>query len=279
MQAQEIMSSPVHVVAPSDTVAHARNLMVRRRISRVLVIDGGVPVGILTKKDIAYRIRYAGPDWRRRPLDQILIGRLMVPSPVSVSPDTGIREIAALFVDRDISSVPVLENGKPVGVVTKSDIMQSRLVSDLKGGVTDVMEDVPAVSRFHSLVHVIDVMSERNDKVVVLEKDGSPAGIITETNLAFFDLGGVRARAGGKGIRVPERTSRRGHRSYREPVRASVIAEDVMTTPVVTLGSGAALSDAVRLMREHRINSVVVMEDSQVLGIVKRDDIIKEVAK
>jgi len=279
MQAQDIMSSPVHVVALSDTVAYARNLMVRYKISRLLVMDGDVAAGILTKKDMAYRIRYAGPDWRRRPLDQIPVGRLMVPSPVTVAPDTGVREIAALFLDRNISSVPVLENGRPAGIVTKSDIMRSRLVSDLSGGITDVMEDVPAVSRFHSLVHVIDVMSERNDKIVVLEKDGSPAGIITETNLAFFDLGGARPGSRGKGIRVPERTSRRGHRSYRELARPSVIAEEVMTAPVVTLGAESGLPEAVRLMRENRINSIVVTKDRQVLGIVKRDDIIKEVAK
>ena len=43
------------------------------------------------------------------------------------------------------------------------------------------------VSRYHSLNHVISVMRERNDKVLVTEDDGTPAGIISETNLAFYE--------------------------------------------------------------------------------------------
>jgi CBS domain-containing protein len=280
MQAQDIMSSPVYIVSPAETLAHARNLMVKHHISRVVVMDEGRIAGILTKKDIAYRLRQAVPDWRRRPLDQIPIGMLMATGLIVITPDTGVREIAAIFMDRNISGVPVVENGALAGIVTKSDLMRSRLVSELGGRITDVMEDVATVNRFHSLVHVIDVMSERDDKVVVLNNDGSPAGIITETSIAFFDLGSLKVgRPPAKEVQVPRRVSRRGQRSYRYLLRTSVIAEDVMALPVITARPGEPLTEAIRLMREHGVSSVVVFDGTETRGIVKRDDIIKEVAK
>ncbi len=80
-----------------------------------------------------------------------------------------------------------MDAGAVSGIITKTDLMKSALVRQIPYPVGDVMEDVAAVSRNHSLNHVISVMRERNDKVLVTEDDGIPAGIITETNLAFYE--------------------------------------------------------------------------------------------
>ncbi len=40
MRAVDVMSSPVYVIAPTDNVAYARNLMLRHRVSRLLVMEG-----------------------------------------------------------------------------------------------------------------------------------------------------------------------------------------------------------------------------------------------
>ena len=107
--ARDIMNAPVQVVSPDATVAHARNLMVRHHISRLPVMENGALVGILTKKDIAYRMRQGEPAWRRRPLDRIPVGALMTENPVVVQPDTGVKEIARIFTRRNFSSVPVVD--------------------------------------------------------------------------------------------------------------------------------------------------------------------------
>ncbi len=77
----------------------------------------------------------------------------MTENPVVVAPDTGVREIARIFVDRNISSVPVVDEGAVTGIVTKTDLMKSALVRALSCPVGDVMEDVATVSRYHSLDH------------------------------------------------------------------------------------------------------------------------------
>ena len=187
MFARDVMTAPVFFVSPDAPVAHARNQMVRHKISRILVMEDGKLTGILTKKDIAYRLKQGEPAWMRRPLDRIPVGALATKNPVTVDPGTGIKTIAKMFSEKNISSVLVVERGSVVGFITKTDLMKSVSVRGMSLPVRDVMEDVVTVSRYHSLDHVISVMRERNDKVLVMDDDGIPAGIITETNLAFYE--------------------------------------------------------------------------------------------
>lgn len=279
MKAADVMSAPVRVIAPSETVAYARRLMVRHHISRLPVIDGGSLCGIVTKKDLAYRLRQSEPAWRRRPIDQIPIRIIAVPDPVTVSPSTSIREIASVFLEHSFSGVPVVEGDDVVGIVTKSDLMKSASIQNLRSTVSDLMEDVAVVSRLHSLDHVIDVMSERNDKVVVVNTDGTLGGIITETNLAFYDNGDRISRVVEKDASVRRRKSLRGIYTVGTIRVAPITAEEIMTSPVRTTTVKTAMSKAVALMNTYRINSLVVMDDKDIVGIIKRDDIIREVAK
>jgi CBS domain-containing protein len=278
MFARDVMTSPVFVVSPHDNVAYARNLMVKHKISRVLIMDNGKLVGILTKKDIAYRLKQQGAAWRRRSVDQVAVSSIAAVDPVVVTPGTGIRGVAWLFVEKNISCVPVVEAGAVIGIVTKSDLMRSALVGSLGGTIRDVMEDVATVNRQHSLDHVINVMSARNDKVVVTNDDGTLAGIITETNLAFFE-DGKRSSGVEKDVARQGQTRADGTGGQVTVAANRVTAEDVMTSPVIIVLPDETLARAIALMgREHK-NSLVVIENNTISGIIKRDDIIKEVAK
>jgi len=277
--ARDVMSTPVFAVSPGDTVAHARNLMVRHTISRVLVMDSGKLTGILTKKDIGYHLQQQGAAWRRRPPDQIPVGEYATPDLVVAAPDTLLRTIAGIFLAKNIGCVPVVDHGTVTGIVTRSDLMKSALVAGLKGTVRDVMEDAVTVNRWHSLAHVIALMKERDEKLVVINNDGSMAGIITETNLAFHDEG--RKRSGV----IQEDVPLRRHENFSigggsdSPENVPVTAGDVMTSPVITVAPERSLPYAVELMQKEQVNNLVVVEHDALVGIIRRDDIIKEVAK
>jgi CBS domain-containing protein len=235
-------------------------------------------VGILTKKDIAYKMRHGEPAWRRRPIDQIPVGAFATGNPVAIAPDTETKAIAKIFVKNDFSSVPVVDEGTVIGIVTKSDLMTSRLLKHMGGTVKDVMEDVMIVNRYHSLDHVIDLMNERNDKLIVANNDGTIAGIITETNLAFLEPG-AKPGSEQKHVKFLRKEEPAGIKSYWHVMKVSTIAEDVMTSPVITTGPDVPLADAVEEMEKKHINSLVVVENGSIMGIIKRDDILKEVTK
>jgi CBS domain-containing protein len=280
MQASDVMTSPVFVVSPTENIAHARNLMLKHKISRLLVMEGDKIRGIITKKDIGLRLRQCEPIWRRRPIDAIPVSLIMTPDPVSVRPDTGIREIAAIMVAHAISGVPIVDNGAVAGVVTKSDLMKSTLIGHLDAKVSDLMEDATMISRYHSLDHIIDLISERYDKLVVVNNDGTLAGVITETNLAFFQYGKTDKNGlPEKDVTMLRKEETAGRKYYRHVTDVSAIAEDLMTKPVMTITSDAPIWEAMQIMRDQHVNSVVVVDGTEIKGIVKRDDIIREVAK
>jgi CBS domain-containing protein len=279
MKASDVMSSPVYVVGPNEPVAHARNLMLKHRISRLPVIDEGKLAGIITKKDIGYRLRQTEPIWRRRPIDHIPVSVLMTPDPATVTPDTGIPELSSLMIDCDISGVPVMDGNEMVGIVTKSDLMRSAFIASLTTRVEDIMEDVITVSRYHSLTHIIDIMRERNDKVVVVNNDGTLAGIITESNLAFFLYINEKSELPVRDVTRLRKENPAGKKSFRYVVETAAIAEDLMSRPVLTIAPQAPVNEAVAVMREKNINSLIVVEGNEIRGIIKRDDIIREVAQ
>jgi CBS domain-containing protein len=279
MMASDVMSQPVFVVGAEDTVAHARHLMLKHKISRLPIVEGTRLAGIITKKDIAYRLRQTDPIWRRRPIDRIPVHVLMVPDPVFVSPDTRIREVASLMLSRDISGLPVVEKGALAGIVTKSDILKSESVNHIGLTVKDMMGDVVTANRYHSLDHIIDLMRQRNDRIVVVNDDGTLAGIITESNIAFFEYTDVNIGVPEKDVTILRRQESGGRKQYRYVRDVSAVAEDIMSRPVITIAAGAPISDAVALMRTHHITSVVVVDGRDLKGILTRDDIIREVGK
>jgi CBS domain-containing protein len=279
MKAGDVMSSPVFIVDSGENVARARNLMLKHRISRLPVMEKSTLTGIITKKDIGYRLRQSEPLWRRRPIDSIPVTALMTPCPVTVTTDRPIGQVASVMIERDISGVPVMDPAGIAGIVTKSDLMKSASIGSLTKRVDEVMEDVVTVSRYHSLDHVIDLMRERNDKVVVINNDGSLAGIITESNLAFFLYSNERADLPVKDITRLRKEESGGKKVLRYVYETAVVAEDLMSRPVITIPPDGLIGEAVSIMRDQTVNCLIVVEEQEIKGIIKRDDIIREVAQ
>lgn len=253
--------------------------MLRHHISRLLIMDNEELRGIITKKDIGYRLRQTEPLWRRRPIDRIPVSILMTEDPVTVAPDTSIHDTATKMLERDISGLPVTEDGDVIGIITKLDIMRSAHVRGLSARVDDIMEEAVTVSRYHSLDHVIDTIKSGDDKLIVVNANGSLAGIITESNLAFYEYLDERMNLPSKDVTHLRREEPAGQKRFRYVVEVSAVAEDIMSRPVITILPDASLHDAVGLMLKNQINSLVVVEEGDIHGLLKRDDIIKVVAK
>jgi CBS domain-containing protein len=243
-------------------------------------MDGPLMAGIITKKDIGFRLRQTEPLWKRRPVDRVPVSLIMTNEPRFAGPDTPVREIAGMMVDHAISGVPIIADGMLAGIVTKSDLLRSSLAGSLKENVSDLMEDAVQINRYHSLDHVIDTMCEGNDKLVVVNNDGSLAGIISESNLAFFTYPGGRSNGvPEKDVMMLRKEESAGRKYYRDVISLSAIAEDVMSGPVITVAPDIPAREAVSIMREAHISSLVVVVENEIKGILKRDDIIKDVAK
>jgi acetoin utilization protein AcuB len=85
---------------------------------RVPVVQDEVLVGILTDRDIR---RHVGVEERTR------VGATMTETPLSVSPQMPVEEAVQLMLKHQIGGLPVVENGKVVGIITTSDVLRAFL--------------------------------------------------------------------------------------------------------------------------------------------------------
>src|ERR1041384_4853780 len=136
MKAADIMKAPVIWVRPETTIADAARLMLENHISGLPVIDhSSAVVGMLTEGDLLRR-RETGTERHRSHWLELLIGpvrlaheyveaharkvgEVMSSDVVSVGPGDELAEVVRLMERRHIKRVPVLEDQKVVGVISR----------------------------------------------------------------------------------------------------------------------------------------------------------------
>jgi CBS domain-containing protein len=142
MKALDIMVSPVITTAPDTSVADVADVLLTNRISGVPVVDeAGTLVGIVSETDLLRRAE-AGTERRRSWWLELLtrsdtiaadyvksharkVSDIMTRYPVTVTEDTPIADIADLLEARQIKRVPVVRDGKVVGIVSRANLLQA----------------------------------------------------------------------------------------------------------------------------------------------------------
>ncbi|HAA45249.1 MAG: conserved hypothetical protein with CBS domain [Halomonas sp. 54_146] len=140
MQAIDIMTPSVVSVGPDAEVRDIAQLLLKHRISAVPVVDGEHRVvGIVSEGDLMRRVKdnhKQGQSWwlslfsaGKNPADYVkLHGRkaheVMTPNPMTVEENTPIHTIARMLEKHHIKRVPVLRDGKLVGIVSRANLLQ-----------------------------------------------------------------------------------------------------------------------------------------------------------
>ena len=106
-------------VAPADPVQRALELMKENRVRSVLVMEGDKLAGILSQGDCAIRVLLEGRDARTTKVSEI-----MTADPMTVKPDDHLESCMGLMANRNFRHLPVMEDGKVVGVVSIGDLVK-----------------------------------------------------------------------------------------------------------------------------------------------------------
>lgn len=131
--AKDIMSEVVVVVPAEMPMRQVAHLMLRDRVSGFPVVNNNKEVvGIVTMTDLFSVIQQGSADqateefYKNIPQFQsLLVSDVMSGNVVSISPDTSLREIITLVVEKNIHSFPVMKEGKIVGIVSRHDILNA----------------------------------------------------------------------------------------------------------------------------------------------------------
>jgi CBS domain-containing protein len=121
---------------------------------------------------------------------------LMTAAPCCCSPDDSIQTVARIMRDHDCGSVPVVEAGQVVGIITDRDLAVRALADGMNGGlrVRNVMTVAPECCSEDDDVESIErVMSERQvRRVPIVNADGGVVGIIAQADIARAASGGSK---------------------------------------------------------------------------------------
>jgi CBS domain-containing protein len=101
------------VASPGMNVAQAAWLMRRSKVGAVLVVEDERLIGIFTERDAVYRVIAANRDPR-----STRIGQVMTRDPKTVAPDESFGYALLMMHENGFRHAPVVENGRPVGVVS-----------------------------------------------------------------------------------------------------------------------------------------------------------------
>ena len=122
MLVRTYMSSPVLVVQASEPAKNALELMRHRKVRRLPVVENGKLVGIVTRGDLEKGLGEDPTAWRRLHLK---VADAMTKDPVVAPPGETLDGAARLMLQRKISGLPVVEDGKVVGLITESDLFRA----------------------------------------------------------------------------------------------------------------------------------------------------------
>jgi acetoin utilization protein AcuB len=118
------MTREVITINPSDSCERALSIMRKSLIKHLPVLEGKRLVGILTERDIQRRlprIRVFGSTNEGKLLTLVKVGGVMTYGPVTVTPVVPLREAAAIMLKYGIGSLPVVQQGDLVGILTSKD--------------------------------------------------------------------------------------------------------------------------------------------------------------
>lgn len=134
-QVKELMTERPVTLDRDASLAEAARLMRDRGIGDVIVVDGEDAEGIVTDRDIVIRGVAEGAD-----PETTRLGQVVSPELVSVAPDDPVERAIELMRERAVRRLPVLEGGKPVGVLSLGDLAVAREGDSV---LADISEEPP----------------------------------------------------------------------------------------------------------------------------------------
>jgi CBS domain-containing protein len=128
---RDIMTQKPLTLQTSDTITAAARTMRDGNIGDVVVLENGQVRGILTDRDIVVRALAAGLDPSRTTVGEVCSREL-----TTLSPMHSIAEAVSVMRDKAIRRLPVVEDGRPVGIVSLGDLAVEREPNSALGGIS-----------------------------------------------------------------------------------------------------------------------------------------------
>jgi CBS domain-containing protein len=127
MRVAELMQTNLQTVRPDASIADATVLLADSHVTGVPVVDGrGRVLGLMTTTDVLNAAaETTGAEERERLFEQTTVQEIMTPRPLTITPDTEVKEAAQQMLYLEVHRLFVEDDGHLVGVISQSDIVRA----------------------------------------------------------------------------------------------------------------------------------------------------------
>jgi CBS domain-containing protein len=263
--ARDVMSASPLQVRQSDELALAAQIMAHAATRHLPVVGGaGEVVGVVSERDILRHRVVRGEAGTRD-----CVGVAMSHPAVTVDAGETLAMAETLVLSRRIGCLPVVEQGRLVGMLTTTDLVRGALDRELERTASEQPRQVGAVMRREPagvtpdallLDAVATMVARRTHQLPVVDAGGHVVGMLSDQD--------IRAAAG-----EPARVLQDAHARVR--LRETRVSA-VMKTPALTVRAAATVAEAADLLVEEDVAALpVVDEQGRLVGVVTYVDIIR----
>lgn len=126
---RDIMNKRIHTVSSDDRVIHARRIMIDENVARLPVVDDGKMVGIISDNEIAFALAELKgsipPGRQKHQLDELLVKEVMRKPVLWTEPSMTAKDAATIMLKNNVGALPLIENNKLVGIVSRTDLLKT----------------------------------------------------------------------------------------------------------------------------------------------------------
>lgn len=245
---------------PDVTLGQVAALLTRHHVHALVVVDqNDNPQGIISDYDLLAGEWLSEDPQSLSTMRKLTAGELMSSPIDTVEADSSLKAAAELLIEKDINRLMVVENGKPIGIISISDFVSSiaKMEKPLRETVADVMSDAILVCRDKTpITSAARTMTQAGWRsVLVVDDRGTPMGVVSGKDLLpFVEIG----------------------------IDSKMTVSDIMH-PTLTIDINAPLREAANLMIQKHYHRLVVVDQTDPysfpLGIISSYDIVSEMSK
>lgn len=261
----ELMTRRVAVCRDDDTVAFAHQIMLWRTVRHLPIVDAkGAVVGMLSDRDLL-QVVVEGPAGAL-PLREVMSRPVQ-----TVAPETPVSEASAMLATGRIDALPVVKNGKLLGILTTTDILAERgklLHKGMPGRVptaadvmrTRVLSASPSDTLFSALRKLLDAEIRH---LPVVDDDYRVVGMLSDRD--------VRTAIGDP----REALLRDGENDFLD----EMLVENVMTPGSIAVPATASVLEIADVLLDEKVGALPVVDDSdKLIGIISYVDVLAHFA-